>query len=700
MRGVTPSERRSLIRVLHDTPADAVADRLDSWKDVAAYLRRDVSTVQRWEKREGLPVHRHLHDKQGSVYAFKSELDAWWQQGRKRLEGSGSGNSGDVQRRGARHWMLRQAAATSVLLLAAAIVVGVWWFDNAPARPGHVVRSIIPLPPEAVSAFAMALSPDGAHLVYVGALGQSRGLSQGRGLQLYLKATNELTSRPIPGTEDARRPFFSPDGKWIGFFAGGELKKVAVSGGAPITLCAAPNSRGATWGPRDTIVFASHYLSGLSRVSGAGGDPVPVTVPDRAALERSHREPHFLPGGRDVLFMVHRVSHETVDDAEIETVSIETGARTRVGQAGMLPTYTASGHLVYGRAGVLFAVPFDATRSRITGTPFPVVEGVLHNAAEGRMAFAASDSGTLVYAPGRPPFGSRRLMWVDRTGNGEPVLNDRRRFMSPRISPDGSRIAVTIDTGIPRIWLYDVARSTLTRLTGEWDAEAPFWAPDSARIAFFGNQFRPDGRRLPTLYSHSRDASDDAVPILTGSAGVGNDWSPDGSRVAFQRASPSTRSDIWLVTTGGNATVTPFIAGAANEFGARFSRDGRWVAYVSDESGRNEVYVRDVARPNRRWQVSSDGGGAPIWAHDGGELFYRDESRLMSVTVSGANTFVAGRPAVLFDGSYVAGPLQNYDVGPDGRFVMMEEGDDAFDTSELVFVQNWFEELRQKIAPP
>jgi hypothetical protein len=365
--------------VPQDTHIDSAGDRLDSWKAIAAYLGRDVTTVQRWEKREGLPVHRHLHDKLGTVYAFKPEIDTWWHTRRAGLEGDGS-----VGTRGKRlvpRWTGRRTTITAALVLLIVVAAAAWGISRRPLpSPTVVARSLIPLPAGASSAYSIAVSHDGAHLVYVGLAGPMTTS------HLYLKAMNELSSVALPGTEGAMGPFFSPDGNWVGFFARGKLKKVAVTGGAPVVICDAPAGTGGTWGRDGTLVFASAALTGLSRVPASGGTPVPITTPDRARFERSHRDPRFLPDGRAVLFTVHRATHDSFDDADIEIANVETGERSLVVQGGMAGLLTASGHLVYGRHASLWAAPFDARRRAVGGPAMKVIEGVLSLPSSGRVA--------------------------------------------------------------------------------------------------------------------------------------------------------------------------------------------------------------------------------------------------------------------------------------------------------------------------
>jgi serine/threonine-protein kinase len=691
------SERRALIHVLPDHPTENGADRLDSWKAIAAYLGRDVTTVQRWEKRERLPVHRHQHDKLGSVYAFKSELDAWWQQGRKKLDTNG----GDVEvdadaqpSRASRTPLWRPAL--SVLLVAAAVTAGTQWFASRSSQNASpvVARSIIPIPHGAVSAYALAISPDGGHLAYIGYTTDNTTPDT----RLYVKVMNELASVVIPGTEGASRPFFSPDGRWIAFFAGNHLKKVAVSGGAPIALCEVPQNRGGTWGPDNTIVFARHQSGGLWRVAAGGGEPVPITAPDRSRLERSHREPHMLPGGHAVLFTVHRSNHGSMDDSDIEVLVLASGQRRVLVTGGMAPSYTASGHLVYGRQGALLAVPFDLERLVTTGPPVRVVDGVLSAPEVGRVAYGVSAQGALVYAPGGSSLARRQLAWVNRSGNAELLDVPPKAYLYPRIAPNGRHVVVSADTGTPQLWVYDVARGTLDRRMLDWDAEEPSWTPDGKALTFGWSPFAPDGASRASIYTQPLDATTLphplVVPPLTDFFPY--DWSPDGRLFAYGKL--TSNFDILAISPEARGT-TPLVASASNEISARFSPNGRWLAYVSDESGRKEVYVRHVSRDGGRMQVSRDGGIEPVWARDGAELFFRGSGQMMATIVGEGEKLTVSRPQPLFADSYSRnmGPIAQYDVAPDGRFLMAVPTKEAALPAQLVLVHNWFEELKRRV---
>jgi serine/threonine-protein kinase len=679
--------------VQNEAGAENALEKLDSWKAIASYLGRDVTTVQRWEKREGLPVHRHVHDKQGSVYAFRGELDRW-RELRDSRESAAPELEGVPGARPLHGWPLWWAYT---IPLAVGVLALVWWFtwrwdSDLPPQTGVVARSTIPLPTGAVSAYALAFSPDGTHLAYIGLtdrLGPTR---------LYLKAMDQLASTAVAGTEQASRPFFSPDGRWIGFFAQGKLKKVAVSGGAPVSICDAPQPRGGTWGPGGRIVFAPLPHSGLFMVHADGGEPIPLTTPDRARFERSHREPSFLPEGDAVLFTVHRATHDTFDDADVEILIIAGRERRLVLQGGMNPTYVPSGHLLYGRRDALMAVPFEPGRMATRATPVAVVEGILNAVDSGRTAYTVSSNGALVYAPGGSSVALRQLVWVTRSGAAEPLNVPPKPYLYPRISPDGRHVVVEVDTGSPQLWVLDLARGSLTRRPLMWDAEEPSWTPRGDRLTFGWSSYSAEGASRASIYSQPLDGSSPPEhllpPPLSGFTPYG--WSPDARY--FLYGVLRAQSDIWLASgPQGNRVASPLIASAADERAAHFSPDGRHIAFVSDETGRSEVYVADFPRVQVRRQVSVDGGTQPVWSRDGSELFYRAErGRMMAASV---NAEPPSPPKVLFTGTYFGGlgaALAQYDVAIDGRFLMSRPAFEQNGPTHLVLVSDWFHELRER----
>jgi serine/threonine-protein kinase len=581
-------------------------------------------------------------------------------------------------------------------LLFGAVVASlvIWNLKPAPAlSTRRESRFTITLPPGQQLAglnegLAVALSPDGTHLAYVA--------RQGGTQQLYLRAMDSLEARPIPGTEGAVSPFFSPDGQWLAFFAGGKLKKVSVNGGAPVTLGdAGVTPRGASWGSQGMIIFAPTLVGVLQQVSDAGGTPQPLTRLEKG--EVSHRWPEFLPGGKAVLFAAG-ATNTNWTDAQVAVQSVGTGERRNLVQGGTYPRYASSGHLIYAQRGTLIAVPFDAQRLAVTGAAVPVAEGVLQSPTNGHAQYSFSATGSLVYVPGTAQAALQsRLVWVNRNGVEQSVAAPAHAYRRPQLSPDGGRVAVGITEQETQVWLYDLSRETSTRLTfaGNFNVN-PVWTPDGKRIAFGSNKEGPQN-----IFWQLADGSGGLERLATSEyTEAAMSWSPDGQLLAFIEITPTTGIDIWVLRLSDHK-AQPFLRTPFNESVPQFSPDGRWLAYISDESGRDEVYVQPYPGPGGKWQISTEGGTEPVWNRNGRELFYRSGDKMMAVDIATQPGFTAGKPRVLFEGQFLPTPatFPNYDVSPDGqRFLMLKPVEQAEAApTQINIVQNWFEELKQKV---
>jgi serine/threonine-protein kinase len=543
----------------------------------------------------------------------------------------------------------------------------------------------------------IAISPDGRQLVYVAASAQNEG-------PLMLRAIDQLDASPLRGIV-GRYPFFSPDGKWMGFFFNNELKKVSIAGGLATTVCRMnATARGGSWGPDDTIVFAtSDPTSGLFRVSAAGGEPTMLTKPDIARHEGSHVHPSFLPDGRAVVF---RIVGSAEGNDQVAVLDLKTGRRKTLLTGGGDSTYVDTGHLVYSEAGALRAVRFDPTRLETLGDPVSMVADVM-SIGVGSAEFAVSRTGTLVYVPAgvnsqRSP--ARSLVWVDRRGGRETIPAPTGTYVYPRLSPDGTRVALDVLDQQRDIWIWDFNRRTMTRLTfdrGAW----PVWTPDGHRIVFASG---PTGRG--GLFWRAADGSGVEERLTTSSSvQVPNSFSPDGRSLVLMEQTPTTGDDLRVLTlkapSGGGGTVypetTPLIHTPALERAGDISPDGHWIAYYSNESGQNQVYVRPFPGVDEgRWQISTNGGSRPAWAGNGRELFYLDnDTALMAVSVQTAPTFSANNPTKLFDGLWYAGQAgRTYDVSRDGqRFLMITTGDPTSASANIVVVLHWLEELKRRV---
>ena len=558
---------------------------------------------------------------------------------------------------------------------------------DSPSTLPSVSRSVIDIPSgqRLVDSFfsegpPMALSPDGTRLVYSATSGQRP--------QLYLRKMDRFESEPIAGTEGGTSPFFSPDSQWLGFYAEGKFQKVPLAGGAPQTICDAPSfmGHGVHWGTDGTIVFGGAVGVGLLRVSANGGTPETLTTPDTERGEYSHAWPQILPDNKNVLFQVWgeslRAALLNLETREWHTIF----PRARVWGAA----YLLSGHIVYGDpGGTLSAVPFDLEQLRVVGSPVSILDGVHLISSGGRVSFAVSDSGSLVYEPTR----KQLLAWVDRTGAVLSVTNTEAPYVHlPRISPNGERLLFGTTGGDHgrNLHVYDMERGTETLLT-KGQSAGPMWTPDGKRITFSS---RSSGSW--TLSSKSADGSGE-VDVLLSRPGsqIPASWSPDGRTLAYYDYGRDTGRDIWMLPVGGEPT--PFLVSPFHEYVPRFSPDGRFVVYVSDESGQEEVYVQPYPGPGERTTISTGGGRSPRWSRDGRELFYRSGNRMMAVPVTTKDTFKAGKPKLLFSGDFASYVSANYDVSADGmRFLMVQE-DEETARPRFHVVINWFDELKRLV---
>jgi serine/threonine protein kinase/Tol biopolymer transport system component len=532
------------------------------------------------------------------------------------------------------------------------------------------------------------LSPNGSRLVYAANRG---GINQ-----LFIRAIDSFDAKLIPGTEGAFGAFFSPDGQSIGFIAGGKLNKVSLNGGAPMSLANTLGDRGASWGPDDTIIYAPTTNSGLFRVSAAGGTPNPLTFPDRKAGEYGYLWPQFLPGGKEIIFTIWS-GVGGIDHAKIGLLSLDTGKQRVLVEGGTYARYVPSGHIVYARAGGLLAVPFDLQRLEVTGAPVSILEGVGMDPSFGSAYFSSSADGLLAYVPGGLTGSDSSLVWVDRKGMAQVLPVPPRAYDSPRLSPDGKRLAVGINGNSPGLWIYDLERGTLTKLIEAGVISPyPIWTPDGKDVTFkapLGDPFN--------LYTMPADGSG-APERLTTNEDIKwpGSWSPDGRVLAFIEQGPTAVPGIQVIKLEGDRNAQTFSPAPTSKVGGVISPDGRWIAYESSESGRAEVYVQPFPNSGGRWQISTDGGTEPVWNRNGREMFYRTANKLMAVDVVTQAAFSADKPRLILEGRYMArtgGSPANYDVSPDGqRFVMIKSSDET-PATQINIVQNWFDELKQKV---
>ncbi|MBI2681954.1 MAG: serine/threonine-protein kinase [Acidobacteriales bacterium] len=588
-----------------------------------------------------------------------------------------------------------------VALLAGAVMASAIWLisgrsSNLKPAPMHLSIALAPgaIPTAGHFTDQFAISPDGSWMVYV--------VAQGGKQQLFFRAIREPEGRPIQGTDDADYPFISPDSLWIGFHSGNTLKKIPVSGGAPIAICTLPSSFagggtgfiGGAWGPDNNIVFVPQFNAGIWTVSANGGTPQVLLKTDEEKDRIAYIYLQVLPDNKGILFTIVPGRAVTTDEGNIAV--LEPGAlepRILV-RGGSRPQYVRTGHLLYGRGGDLLAVPFDLARLAVTGTPVTVLAGFERNPV-GASLFSVSENGTLLYEPDAGLNGGSRLVVMDRKGNGRPITDGNSYPLEFSLSPDGRQVAADVVAVNNDVWTYDVAHGTPLRLTFEAGDEIfPQWTPDGKRIAF--------GTRAGKIFWKSADGTGEReelsrseFPRYPGS------FSPDGKRLAFVEIHPSRQRDIWLMPLEGDRKAQAFQTTDADEWGPKFSPNGRWLAYVSNESGRDEIYVRPIGSPGGRKRVSTEGGSWPAWARSGRELFFLKGDRLVAVTLD-ADSNPAGGERVVLDAPR-SGGLQFqadspfYDVMPDGEHFVVLLSPQYPSPTHYNVVLNWFEELKHAV---
>jgi serine/threonine-protein kinase len=587
-------------------------------------------------------------------------------------------------------WARIRLSAVAALALVAGGLLG-WSLKPEPAQSFAVTRFTVTLPAtqRLTPAFrwGLTLSRDGSMLAYVA------------NNQLYLRFMDRQDAQPLSGTENAKSPFFSPDGQWVGFVGGSntnQLKRVAIKGGAPITICDLPgNVFGAHWEEDDTILFG--YFGGIWKASAAGGSPERL-IPLDAAKNEWAADPQRIAGGTAILFRtgIGTSPSDFAVTGQIVAQSLSSGTR-RVLVDRSLKVMVVPGHLLYAQETSLLAVPFDEARQAVTDGPIPLTDGISRGdftvAGDKVLAFVAH--ATTTAAEGM-------LAWVDRNGRVTPFPQPGARFETPRVSPDGRQVAVTVVTeeGGQDIWVYGADRPTRTRLTfeaalGGMGTSDPVWTPDGRRITY--GSPASGGQQL---FWVAADGGGKPERLITSpTVHSPHTWSPDGKTLAFyeQKEQGSAR-DIWVLPMTGERKSVPILVTPFNERSPMFSPDGRWLAYTSDESGRDEVYVLSYPELGLKIPVSTEGGTDPVWSRDGRELFYRNGVSLMVVSATPGAALKVGMPQKLFDQQMATqvnpgtGSL-NYDVAPDGRFLMIIP---TGRNDEFEVVLNWSEELKRR----
>jgi serine/threonine protein kinase/Tol biopolymer transport system component len=585
-------------------------------------------------------------------------------------------------------------AAAAVLL---ALGIGFAYIIQKP-NSAVVVRSSI-LPPAGTSFVTMlpasgppVLSPDGTRMAFTARDEKSR-------VQLYVRPLTSLTARALAGTDDAIYPFWSPDGREIAFFAAGKLKKINADGGPPQDICDSISGRGGAWSKDGVIVFTPGSNQSLFSVSAAGGTPQPASKLDASKAENSHRWPSFLPDGKHFLYWSR--SPRGPESTLLYIGELGSLEAKQLMKSETMAVY-ASGHLLFMRDRTLMAQPFDPRKMELSGEPVPIAEHIAINGASVRAMFAPSDMGEMVYQTGEASSGWN-LVWWDRDGKPVGSMAQPNRYIGPALSPDGTRLAVTIfagNQGTADIWIFDLIRGTSTRLTfssaSPANQTAPVWTPDGKTV-FYASSVKGS----PQIYAKVADGSSpERVMVEDADASeYPSSISPDGRYLLYERKVPKkeTGYHLWALPLSGDAKPFPMVQDAFDEAGSTVSPNGKWMAYQSNESGRKEIYVTAFPGGGAKWQVSSNGGTAPKWRRDGKELFFLDlADNIVAVDVNTSGSAVKlGAPHTLFQAVGIQRDFGPYDVTADGKKFLINSGNLKEGTEPITLVQNWPAELKK-----
>jgi serine/threonine-protein kinase len=678
----------TMTSILRDTPLPITAVNGVLPRDLAVIVRRCLVKNPDLRTQSAKDLRNQLEDLQHAMNA--GELLA------------SVASVGGRPRRSRSQWAATGGAVVAAALLASSGTV-FWFLGRSPVARSRVSRLHITPPSTAALSINgvtsdITITPDGSRVIYVGA----------KGTTLFVRPLDQLEATTIVRGTALRDPFVSPDGQWVGFFDGPlVLKKVALTGG-PAVLVAHLDSpeRGATWAGDGTIIFATAATAtGLQRVSADGGTPTVLTRPDRGRGEANHWWPEVLPGGRAVLFTVTAPTGG-FDAGSLADLELQSGRLTTLLRGGSHAQYVASGHLVYATPDTLHVVGFDAARLSVIGMPATVVQQV-QTTSVGTVEARLARDGTLVYVAGHGTSTSASTpVWVDREGHETSLGAPPRTYREPRLSPDGTRLAVSVNLPdqIGGIWIWDLARTTLTRLTSNPAGDqTPVWTPDGRRLVFASNR-----EGVQNLFGRAADGTG-AAERLTESPNLQfpSAVSPDGTRLVFTEQSPKTGTDVMALRLDDTQRqVFPLVQTPFEERNGIVSPNGRLLAYEANDTGTFEVYVRPFPDVNSgHWQVSTNGGTQPAWAGDGQELFYvASDAALMRVAVTGGSVWKASAPSKVLEVRYGIDAInlfrRNYDIAPDGRrFLMIKpaSSDGTGGPPQIVVVQHFDEELKRLV---
>ncbi len=595
----------------------------------------------------------------------------------------------------------RTAWIVAAVLLAASVMLAIpYVFHRAPVEPAAIRFNIAP-PEKGAFGDSSAISPDGRLLAFTTREADGK-------VSLWIRPLDSVTPKALDGTEGAEFPFWSPDSRFIGFFAQNKLKKIDVSGGRPQSICdVTSNPRGGAWNSEGTIIFTPDFSTPMYKVSSAGGTPSPITEFDPSRKDTSHRWPFFLPDGRRFLYLSRTAG---VEGKAVFVGSLDSKERRLLFDCESRAIFASADNvngsgqpsLLFIRDKTLMAQSFDERNLKLSGDAYPVAEEIElygESGPTGYGAFSVSADGILAYRAGVSAI--VQLTWVDRANKQLTPIGVPGFLSEPCLSPDEKRVVLGKADSQPNsldIWLFDLSRGTTTRFTFNPSEEVcPLWSPDGTRIVFSSNRSSQQD-----LYQKNSSGTGGEEPLLhTGNDVYADDWSLDGRYIVYESNDPNTKFDLWILPMTGDRKPYPFLHSEFNETHAQFSPDGRWVAYVSDESGRPEVYVQSFAASGGKWQVSTNGGDQPEWRRDGRELFYLSSAKtLMSVPVTSGDAFEAGIPVELFELFVAAksstGERNDYVVAGNGQKFLVCSFVDRESSRPITVVSNWMRALKNK----